>query len=190
MNRSVIILLGALGLVGCGASNQVGQDEAGYLNAELKVIPMRYFVEPVSPGTTEVFALQEDGTVVAKGKPVARIADQRVLSPSGEMLIAVTPDGGVTGPRAPRGAHFNAKNHLVTDNAELFVQSNEVVGRRVREVQATPFGDARLVLRSGSKTVVVVGHYESFNGRATRAAILLGSLLLMKPGTLDQPPAG
>jgi hypothetical protein len=177
-------------VLGCAASTPVARGDAGYFDAEIKVVAMKYLDDKDG---RELFVIQDDGTVVAGGKPMCRVTGTQIETLDGALLLSVAPDGSVTGHRAPPEARFNAKNQLVTKHAILSVATNDIVGARRRTELRTDdesrFGEARMLLAwNNGNRVGVRGHFAVFDRRATRLALLLATILLMRPGTLDALP--
>lgn len=194
MKIAPVLLAMSAAVASCGGGVVNSPDDPGYYNAEIKVVEMKYYLD--DEGGREVFTIQQDGTVVANGKPVCRAVGTRIETPDGAMMVTIDADGNVTGPRAPPDARFNAKNQLVTRHAIVSMANREMVGAsRRRGIDARPddeaaHGEARmLLLWNNGNRVQIRGHYAIFNRRAVRLALLLGTLLLMKPGTLDNLPA-
>jgi len=174
--------------LGCASSMPVSPGDAGYSEAEIRVVEMKYLDDD---GKSELFAVRNDGIVMANGKPICRVAGTQIETPDGKLMVSVAPDGTVTGPRAPPEARFRARERLVTKNAtvSMTIPPTQQTNPMERGADAERFLDARMVLVwNNGNWVKFRGHFAAFDRRATRLALLLATLLLMRPGTLDNPP--
>lgn len=180
------LLCGAL--LGCVSETPVKAGDREYHLAELRVIEMKYLDYD---GQRELFVIQADGVVVANGKPICRVEGTQIETPDGKMMVTVAPDGTVTGPRAPPEARFDGKNQLRTKHGTLsMLVPPPVQGNPMERASAgMRYLDARMMLMWNDGSYVKLrGAFPSFDQRATRLALLLATILLMKPGTLDNPP--
>jgi hypothetical protein len=192
--KSSLIAIVSAALLGCGAggAEALTPDDPGYFNAEIKVVEMKYLLD--DDGNREVFAISGDGSVMADGKVVCRVTGTRIETPQGQLMVTIDAAGNVTGPRAAPDARFNARNQLVTRHAIVTMVNVDTVpgGRRrgidYRTENEAKFGEGRMALLWNDGTRVSVrGHFTVFDRRATRLSLLLATILLMRPGTLDQP---
>ena len=184
-------LLLCASLVGCASSMPAAPGDPGYFDAEIKVVGMKYLDDD---NVRELFSIQDDGVVIAGGKPICRAVGTEIQATDGTIMLNVAPDGTVTGSRAPPEARFNSRNQLVTRDAIVSMVKQQSVGRRAVghgegvSADESRSRDARMVLlREGSAPVPFRGHFVIFDRRATRVALLLATVLLMKPGALGAP---
>ena len=163
----------------------------------LWIIPIKYTLD--LEGKQVVMEVLADGTVTGKGAPIAKIVGRQIQSPTGQTLVAVDLDGVITGPRAPAGAHFDAKHRIVTDVATLGVARDEMVdmrgprGRKPVQASAvaTDFGQVQVAVQwSGGKKQALVGYFDHYEWRARSEVALLSMLFLMKPDALTHVPEG